>query len=149
MTALQYARMLISDPDQKIFTDDQIQEVILLNTRQELRQLKPLDLGNNWDAQARFISEPCNFYDEDLNEITDATYDAETGQIQTTNQYSTLYLKAGFIDWDHVHGELLMMIATDIQRWNTYSAGGLSETFDKATLLKQALLLMGVQGAEM
>jgi len=42
---------------------------------------------------------------------------------------------------DLSRAECLEMIAGDIQRWTTYSAGGLSETFDKNTLLEVAARL--------
>ncbi len=49
-----------------------------------------------------------------------------------------IQLHLGNRHMDLCRAECFEMIASDIQRWTSYSAGGLSETFDKANLFHEA-----------
>ena len=152
MTQIDYARMLISDPEKKLFQDEQIQDVINEATTHKAKQLRQSDLdGYKWSVGERYFTNPEVYYRDgaSLIEIPDAVIDDEKGVVTTQEPYNEVHMVADFVDWDYVHGKLLEIIASDIQKFNTYSAGGISEQFDKASLLKEAWRLMGVRGADL
>jgi len=152
MTQTEYARMLIRDPEINLFQDNEIQDVITEATNRKAKQLKRSDLdGYKWSVGERYFTNPEVYYrvGGTLIEDTTAVVDAEKGTVTTSEPRTDVYMVADWVDWDYVHGKLLELIATDIQKFNTYSAGGVSEQFDKQSLLKEAWRLMGVRGADL
>jgi hypothetical protein len=126
--------------------------VILEATTHKAKQLRKADLnGLLWNVGERYFSNASMYYRSgaSLIEISDAVVDEEKGTVTTQEPYDEVHMVADFVDWDYVHGKLLEIIATDIQKFNTYSAGGLSEQFDKQSLLQEAWRLMGVRGADL
>jgi hypothetical protein len=152
LTDLQKARMLIkdNDPADQIFEDEEINEVLNdLRKRKVLKAQKATVDGKLYTLEETLsrASEDAVVYDSDEN-VLDGTVNYETSTVTfEADPDSDVYVEAYFISWNMVHGKLLEIIATDIRKWNTYSAGGLSETFSKQDLLNYARSMFPVRGA--
>jgi hypothetical protein len=152
LTDLQKARMLIkdNDPADQIFEDEEINEVLNdLRKRKVLKAQKATVDGKLYTLEETLsrASEDAVVYDSDEN-VLDGTVNYETSTVTfSENPNSDVYVDGYFISWNMVHGKLLEIIATDIRKWNTYSAGGLSETFSKQDLLNYARSMFPVRGA--
>jgi Flp pilus assembly protein TadG len=152
LTDLQKARMLIqdSDPSNQIFTDEEINEILSdLRKRKVLKAQKATVDGKLYTLEETLsrATEDAVVYDSDENVLT-GTVNYETSTVTfTENPGVDVYIDGNFISWNMVHGKLLEIIATDMRKWNTYSAGGLSETFSKQDLLNYARSMFPVRGA--
>ncbi len=152
LTDLQKARMLIkdNDPADQIFEDEEINEVLSgLRKRKVLKAQKATVDGKLYTLEETLsrANEDAVVYDEEEN-VLDGTVNYETSTVTfEADPDSDVYVEAYFISWNMVHGKLLEIIATDIRKWNTYSAGGLSETFSKQDLLNYARSMFPVRGA--
>lgn len=143
MTNLQYLRSLINDKNSSeyIFTDDELNELIKDYTRFRTLLCSQVDSrGKVFALPAKRIDE--NFahklYDKDGNELT-GTIDKVTGEITfTESQSNGVTFEGKVIIWSNVRAKCLEIIATDIRKWNSYSIGGMSETFSKQDLLNIA-----------
>ncbi|AKI96580.1 hypothetical protein [Kosmotoga pacifica] len=154
MTNLEYARLLINDKDQNnlIFSDTELQEIISLNSEVKVVEAEPKSLDKTlWQIPFRHLDETYtekiyNEYEEELS----GTVDKVTGEITLDTAYDGyVFVQAKIVHWNDIQADCFEMIATDIRRWNSYSAGGLSETFSKAELLAVARNLRSPRGAEL
>lgn len=144
MTNLEYAKMLISDKDNHVINDLHLEQVIKLNTK--VKEIEPEKLTNGYYSLGyKQIDSILKTYNTTEEEII-PTIDLETGEIQTSEDI--FYVVAKVVIWDLVKADLYEMIATDIQKWNSWTASGISETSNstKQQLLTEAKRLRNMNG---
>lgn len=152
MTDLEKARMLIQDkePSNLIFEDEEMLEIIVENRKRKVLKARRAKADGTLYTLSETLSrdnEDAIIYDEDGN-VLEGTVNYQTSVVTFANDpETTVYVDADFIPWHVVHGRLLEIIATDIRKWNSYSAGGLSEQFSKQDLLNYARSMFPIRGA--
>ena len=152
MTDLQKARMLIqdTDPTNQIFTDEEINEVLTRKRQRKVLRAQRASVDGTVYVLPLELSRDGvdgTIYNDDGEELT-GTIDYEKSEVTfDENPGTDVYVDAEYILFRGVQGTLLEIIATDIRKWNTYSAGGLSETFSKQELLNYARSMFPVTGA--
>jgi len=154
MTNLAYARMILNDTDSsnQIFSDSELEQLISQNSELKVVPAAPKNLANTvWQIPYRMLdsSYEAVIYDEYQTEY-DATIDYEDGTatLTATPDYP-VFMECKIIHWNDVKADGLEMIATDIRRWNSYSDTGLSEQFDKASLLAYSRSIRSARGVEL
>ena len=153
MTNLEYARLLINDKDSnQIFSDTELNEIISLNSEVKVVEAEPKSLDKTlWQIPFKHLDESYSekIYNEYEEELT-GSVDKTTGEVTLSEAYDGyVFVQAKVVHWNDVQADCFEMIATDLRRWNSYSAGGLSERFNKSELLAIAQRLRSPRGAEL
>ncbi len=144
MTNLQYLRSLINDKNSSeyIFTDDELNELIHDYTVFKTVRCNQVDSKGKVFELPKYKRIDENYeaklYDKDGNELA-GTIDKVSGEITfSTTQTNGVFFEGKVIIWQNVRAKCLEIIATDIRKWNSYSIGGMSETFSKTDLMNLA-----------
>lgn len=151
MTDLAKARVLIQDqnPDDQIFTDAEISLILQEESKKRTVEATKVTFDGCYFAIDEVLSRETQTI-KVLNEFGDplpGSVDMDASFVTfSEDPGSRVFVEALFIDWKSVQGRLLEIIATDIRKWNSYSAGGLSEQFSKQDLLNYAKSLLPAKG---
>lgn len=151
MTDLTKARMLIQDqdPTDQIFTDDEINLILEEERKYKAVEANPVTLDYTYFALKEVLS-------KDPQEVKVLNDSAEEIPGTVSLEFSTVsfdsdpncrvYVQGKFINWNAVHGRMLITIATNVRKWNSYSVGGLSEQYNKEELLRFGRSLLPATG---
>ncbi|EKF49529.1 hypothetical protein H17ap60334_04937 [Thermosipho africanus H17ap60334] len=141
MTNLEYLRMRIPDKDtlNPIFSDNELQEIIQLNTEIKVFEAEQVDVeGTIYKIPAQRLDEDyqervfLDFLDVS-NEITSGfTVNKQVGWIIFDEGITdrNIYVQAKVINWDNVLAECYESIMGDINKLNSYSIQNASQQMD-------------------
>jgi hypothetical protein len=159
MTNLEYLRMLISDPESKMFTDTQL--TFLLNKRVRI-QVKRLVKNNEEGTIFSFEGAPLEetftpviyqVIGGDYDDVTStATIDKDAGIVSFTNEMSgNLLIEAKFVDWNNLRADIYEIIAGDFKKLVSFNAVGTSKNLGdvKSFLLHLADRYRGAKGSDL